>query len=289
MAGYNKKEIENELKFLLEELTKKFPKELLSYIHDFGIITGGSIVSLLLGEDINDIDIFFSDVDICFDIAKSFNNTLFKNEYHIEVFHQSKQIPWTHNGNNLNVNQGNIVFAKLEKTNPLSFSKMQKEPQLDYYGKNYKNVTTNPDNHWISTNAINLCGGKYQIITKHCGSPMFLTENFDFIHCVSYFSYKTGLVLNKFALEAILAKELRYIGSNHPISSFIRMNKFLKKGWRISNSEIIKICYDVSKLVLDDKDVLTNQIENHGLTYMLETLKEGYDRNDLFSTLNNFI
>ena len=116
---------------------------------------------------------------------------------------------------------------------------------------------------------------------------MDITQSFDFVHCVSYFSYSTGLVLNKFALESILAKELKYIGTFYPVSCLIRMNKFVSKGWRISNSEILKIAYDLSQKNLDSKKVLIEQTEMHGMTPLFENLQSGYDRNDLFALLNN--
>ena len=50
--------------------------------------------------------------------------------------------------------------------------------------------------------------------------PDQLHENYDFVHCTNYWtSWNNELVLRKEALEALLARELRYVGSKYPLCS----------------------------------------------------------------------
>lgn len=108
---------------------------------------------------------------------------------------------------------------------------------------------------FLSTNAITL-SNKVQIVVRFYGEPDKIHENYDFVHATNYWTYETGTVLNQRALEAILNKELFYVGSKHPICSLIRTRKFIKRGWQINAGQYVKMAFQISKLNLEDIYVL---------------------------------
>lgn len=48
--------------------------------------------------------------------------------------------------------------------------------------------------------------------------------------------------------KLIVEKELIYTGSAYPLSSLLRLKKYLKKGWNVSNQTIITIVFDILKV-----------------------------------------
>ena len=95
--GYNKAEIEYYLKNKISELKKYIGVTVNSVITDqfekHAIISGGAIVSLLLGEEPNDIDIWFDDVDVCKDVVSHINIASFNLAYDIAIEKYSSGIP----------------------------------------------------------------------------------------------------------------------------------------------------------------------------------------------------
>lgn len=112
---------------------------------------------------------------------------------------------------------------------------------------------------FLSNNAITL-SNKIQIIIRFYGDVEELHSNYDFVHCTNYWTLGTGVVLNKEALECILNKELKYIGSKYPLCSVVRTRKFIKRGWQINAGQYVKMLYQISKLNLDDPEVFEEQL-----------------------------
>ena len=75
------------------------------------------------------------------------------------------------------------------------------------------------------------------------------------------------------ALEALLAKELKYVGSKYPLCSVIRTRKFIKRGWFISAGQYLKICFQLSKLQLDKIDVLEDQLVGVDSAYFVHLIE----------------
>src|SRR3546814_899254 len=66
---------------------------------------------------------------------------------------------------------------------------------------------------FMSTNAITL-SDKIQIVLRFYGEADAIHENYDFVHCTNYWTSKdANLTLRQPALESLLCKELRYVGS----------------------------------------------------------------------------
>jgi hypothetical protein len=130
---------------------------------------------------------------------------------------------------------------------------------------------------FLSGNAITL-SDKIQVVLRFFGTPDEIHENYDFVHCTSYYqNWDSTLVLRPAALEAILAKELRYVGSKYPICSLVRLRKFITRGWRINAGQVLKMAMQVSELDLTDIKVLQDQLTGVDTAYfvqLIERLKE---------------
>lgn len=118
-----------------------------------------------------------------------------------------------------------------------------------------------------------------QIVFRFFGDPEEIHKTYDFVHCTSYWdSADRKLVLRQDALEAILAKDLRYMGqSKYPICAMIRIRKFLHRGWKITAGQMLKIAWDISKLDLNSISVLEDQligVDTAYFTQLIEILRE---------------
>lgn len=71
-------------------------------------------------------------------------------------------------------------------------------------------------------------------------------------------------------MESLRTKRLYYSGSLYPICSIVRLRKFIERGWTISAGQILKMAYQVSKLDLDDVEVLKEQVCGVDSLYFIE-------------------
>lgn len=206
------------------------------------IITGGAIVSFLLNEEPNDFDIYFTDQETTLAIAKYYVdrfNTLNDTSYEVRE-HDGRIEPY--------LPEDGIVKGEYKK-NKGSYQALV-----------------------LSSNAISL-SDQVQLIIRFYGSPEEIHKNFDFAHTTNYWESSTGkLTLVPEAIESILTKRLFYRGSLYPIASMIRIRKFLERGWHISAGQILKMAYQVSKLNLDDVDVLKEQLVSVDAMYFFSLL-----------------
>lgn len=148
---------------------------------------------------------------------------------------------------------------------------------------------------FLSSNAITL-SGKVQIILRFYGEPHVIHENYDFVHCTCYWtswnydpekkadkgeepdavalrgSAKGTLVLPAKALEALMARELLYIGSKYPICSMIRVRKFLKRGFSINAGQIVKMALQIGDLDLKNPKVLEDQLTGVDVAYFAQLI-----------------
>lgn len=262
------------------------------------IITGGAITSLLMNEQVNDFDVYFTN----FQTVKNVTN------YYVEEFKKlHSQGSLYQHGRNLTP----IVYVDdTNKDNPRMRIKIQSagilgektaESQYTFFegrpledGENYvadimQNILEEADGLdgeeldkeiekpkyrpvFLTDNAITL-SNKIQIVIRFYGDAEKIHENYDFVHCTSYWESKdNNLVLRPFALESILSKELIYIGSLYPVCSFIRSRKFIKRGWHINAGQMLKICLQLSELDLKDPNVLEDQLTGVDTAYFLQVI-----------------
>lgn len=112
----------------------------------------------------------------------------------------------------------------------------------------YKHPSNKDDKYHvklITDNAINL-SDKIQLITRFTGTPEKVTNNFDWQHIKSYYSvHDQKLYLKDDVYRLIVEKELVYTGSEYPLSSLLRLKKYLKKGWNVSTTTMVHIALDI--------------------------------------------
>lgn len=253
------------------------------------IITGGSIVSLLLNEQVKDFDYYFVDKESCKSVASYFVNK-FNNEHADKVYMTTT----THNKpfveedkvGRIKIVVPSAGIASEENTNNYTFF----EALPDEYGEDFvEKAITNADDVdskpietiekekyrvvYMSSNAITL-SGKIQLVIRFYGNPEEIHKNYDFTHCTNYWvanEHRLELLPN--ALESILTKQLIYQGSLYPICSLIRMRKFIKQGWHINAGQILKMCFQISKLNLEDINVLEEQLTGVDAAYFFQVIE----------------
>jgi hypothetical protein len=265
------------------------------------IITGGSIASLLQGEPVKDYDFYFDSKDNVKKVA----------EYYVAKFNAARK----ENGNAkttepkvyIDKDDSNRVRISIKSAGVIGLQTDTSEYQYfesegeqgnnadEYVSKAMLDVIHEADQIdgglldgyenkdkelykpvFLSDNAITL-SGKIQLIIRFHGSIDDIHSNFDYAHCTNYWTPKDGLTLRPDAIESLMCKDLRYIGSKYPICSIIRLRRFLRKGWFANAGQILKICMQISKLNLENIAVLEDQLTGVDTAYfheMVRILKE---------------
>ena len=257
-----KKVINSRVKAWLESITDEVLRKDAS---ENVIVTGGCIVSMLQRENVNDFDIYFRTFDVTKRIA----------EYYTKIFCKGDEERVTVKANQ---DTGRIkmfiksvgvsgVQPKEETLGEELLTEMDevKAATVDDTAPKYQPV-------FISANAITL-SNKVQIIVRFWGEPAEIHTNYDFVHCMMYWtSWDDNLVLPQAALEAVITKELRYVGSLYPICSVIRLRKFISRGWSINAGQILKMCMQISKLDLTSINVLEDQLTGVDAAYFMQII-----------------
>jgi hypothetical protein len=217
-------------------------------LEENSIFTGGAIVSLIQSEKPNDYDVYFRDKETVMQVAnyftRRFNETHKSNvsvvveEDRVKCFVSSKGI-----AEEVEAVQEPSPFQE-EVNNDIT-------PALEEL--DYRPV-------FISSNAITLSGG-IQLIIRFYGEPEEIHKNYDFVHCTNYWtSWENKVTTNTAALEAIINKELVYVGSKYPLASMFRIRKFLNRGYHINSGQMLKIGLQINTLDLTSVKTLEDQL-----------------------------
>lgn len=254
------------------------------------IISGGCIASMLLQEDVNDFDLYFRNLETTKAIAEYYVSkfkppqagipcpTIVYVEKHVDGTQRVKIV----------VKSSGIASERPDR----NYAYFESLPDGEA-GKYLAGVLDNPadveDAHealqtevnkskdskkytplYLTSNAITLWG-KVQIVLRFFGEPDEIHANFDYVHCTNYWtSWDKRLVLRPDALEMLLTRELRYVGSRYPICSIIRMRKFIRRGWTINAGQVLKMCFQVGALDLTDINVLEEQLTGVDAAYFVQ-------------------
>lgn len=235
------------------------------------LVSGGSITSMLLNEPVNDYDIYIKDIDILKRLV----------EYYISPFTEIKIL----DGRNktslvekiLNDYKFNDSVKTLDDINSNYAVNLRnlKEDQIKLWfdtNDSCKKVELDKESDkkytplFFSPNAISL-SDDLQIVIRFHGDNEAIHKTFDFIHATNYFTFEQGLVTNKEALESIITKQLKYQGSLYPVTTIIRMKKFIKRGWNINAGEMLKAMFQISELDLKNPDVLEEMLIGVDIAY----------------------
>jgi hypothetical protein len=231
------------------------------------LVSGGSITSMFLNEPINDFDVYLKDKNVLFKLVeyycKPFNIEILdgnKRDEYLEELAEAYHLKTAEEADEILYNKRRISLSNLKegqvKLNVYQGAKVNQEAKKDlkYIPK------------FFSPNAISL-SDQIQIVCRFHGDDTAIHKTFDFIHATKKFTYELGVVTNKEALESILCKQLKYQGSLYPLTSIIRMKKFIKRGWGINAGEILKIMFQISELDLTNPDVLEEQLIGVDVAY----------------------
>lgn len=254
------------------------------------VITGGSIVNMLLNEAVNDYDVYFRTAESLFAVAsyylaefKKNPPSKFKDGGEVLAYLADKRgievktfKAWQdrHGANDrLRVFVKSQGVAAADGTDAYQYFEgvpdaaeagafvdqaIEQAEELKAKSKEADKPSYRPV--FITSNAITLSDG-IQIVVRFFGEPAKIHENFDFLHCVNWWqSWDGALVLKAEALECILNRELRYVGSKYPLCSIFRVRKFLDRGWKINAGQLLKACLQISQINLESVDTLEEQL-----------------------------
>ena len=255
------------------------------------VVTGGCIASMLLGEPVNDFDLYFRDIEAAEAVANYYVArfkvkehkgtpcaiTVKREDGRVRIVVKSAGIasedgaakPYEYFEGRPDDEAGGYVGEVMSDAGEVEEAYQQTEATA---------LATEDDGKpkfrpvFMSTNAITL-SHRVQIILRFFGEPDAIHENYDFVHCTNFWtSWDDNLTLRQAALEALLAKELRYVGSKYPVCSIIRIRKFIKRGWGINAGQMLKIMMQIATLDLTNPDVLKEQLTGVDSAYFCELL-----------------
>lgn len=244
-------------------------------IKDNVIVTGGCIASMLLKEKVSDFDVYFTNKDTTKAVAeyyvKAWNETHDDNGYVLDGAVENEINPEMKGGVAMNMTPDRIKIIFESSGVAKEDGALDDEAEVEEWpdGKPEVDEESKPKYRpiYLSNNAITL-SNKIQIVIRFYGEADTIHENYDYIHCTNYWSSKERqVILKQPALESLLSKELRYIGSKYPLASIIRSRKFINRGWTINAGQYLKMAFQVSKLDLTNISVLEDQLTGVDVAY----------------------
>lgn len=254
------------------------------------IVTGGCIASMLLKEDVNDYDVYFRNRETALEVAKYYVARFqMKNKRgipcriwvddetpdRIKVVIKSSGIaseegsekPYEYFESSQEGRATGFVADIMRDPGEIeeAYDDLNEKAQEIEDGPKYRPV-------FMSTNAITL-SHKVQLVLRFFGEPDNIHENYDFVHCTNHWTSWDGkLTLKQPALEALLARELKYVGSKYPLCSIMRVRKFIKRGWTINAGQILKAVMQLQEIDLTDPAVLEDQLTGVDSAYFVEII-----------------
>lgn len=246
-------------------------EDIVKILRDNVIITGGAIVSMLNGEEVNDYDVYFRTKEACVKVANYYADIFNKthlNKSQVSIVTEGDRIQCFISSTGIVENGHNLGITDTTEPN----WEEEAEPTVETDKPNDEKPKYRPV--FFSTNAISL-SDKIQLVIRFYGSPEEIHKNYDFIHCTCCYSFLDNeLTLPSRALEAIINKELYYIGSKYPVCSIIRTRKFISRGWKINAGQYLKMCLQVSELDLKDMKVFKDQLAGVDSAYFAEAISQ---------------
>ena len=294
------KTIEKVIITKMEEFLKTITDETLRKdVKDNLLVTGGCISSMFLGEPVNDFDLYLMDIDVVRRVALYYTQSVSEviildgrrkkelcDEYNNDMLHIDGVLPIDRNNSyaislrNLKEDQIKLYFKGAKGSMKVNEELLKEKPEL---ADSYIPVHLSP-------NAISL-SNQIQIVLRFWGNAATIHGTFDFIHATNYFTFSEGLVRNLPAVESILTKQLKYQGSHYPVTSIIRAKKFVKRGFNIGAGELLKIMFQISKLDLENPDVLEEQLIGVDVAYfdaIITALRNKMDSDKDFKLTNEY-
>lgn len=105
-----------------------------------------------------------------------------------------------------------------------------------------------------------------------CSNAKDIIDQFDYTVCMGAYDFDTKqFVLNDRFIEHIARRELSYnVNGKYPLGSLFRLRKYLKKGYTISGTEIIKLGLSINNLKMESYIDLKKQLEGIDTLFLKE-------------------
>lgn len=255
------------------------------------IVSGGCITSMLLGEPVNDYDVYLRTKECASKLARYYVEkfkanppTRFKKDPDSLVSISVKddgpdgRVKIVVKSAGIAGEQGSNDYQYFEQggVDPSAAAQFVEDAVSAEAAESEDKPKYRPV--FLSANCITL-SDRVQVVFRFFGEPAEIHSTYDFVHCTNYWDSKNRqLVLKQDALEAILAKDLKYLGqSRYPICAMIRTRKFIKRGWNINAGQYLKIAWDIAKLDLNSITVLEDQlvgVDTAYFTQLIDMLRE---------------
>lgn len=264
------------------------------------VVTGGCIASMLLGEPVNDFDVYFRTKHTVKAVAdyyvKEFTARK-KDQGGIPVGCYVEELKDSAGKDRVRIVVKSAGVANVDQDDDYAYFEDRPDHEAGQYiaeafdplsdvkdiadeakqaliGENMPEYAA----AFLSSNAISL-RGKIQLVLRFYGDPDTIHESYDFVHCMNYYeSGMSALTLRPEALEALLSRTLVYRGSQYPLCSVIRSRKFIERGWRINAGQYLKMAMQISKLDLTDHVTLEEQLTGVDVAYFAEVIAKIKDK-----------
>lgn len=287
MTGMRARNINLVITNKVQQWLDSLPESLRDQVKNDVIVTGGSIASLLLGEKVNDYDIYFKTKKTVVDVSKHYIQQFLaqRGETRSDVSPVSitlrDDLTDSHGRSRVRIDVKSKGVAT-ENREKLSYRYFESDnsgdrvEMMQYVEEMFADVSADENlpryrPRFLSSNAITL-SDDIQLIIRFWGGPEAIHENFDFVHCMNYWTPGEGVVLRQDSLESLMSRTLLYQGSLYPICSVIRSRKFVERGWRINAGQYLKMMLQISKLDLTSFEILEEQLTGVDAAYFAEIL-----------------
>lgn len=256
------------------------------------VVTGGALASMLLGEKVNDYDVYFRDKASVVAVAQYYvARFAAKKKAGIEIpifvetegdrvrivvksagvaSEEGADQPYQYFEGAADGEAGNYVGEVMADPGEIQDAYEATEDaalEAADEGAKFRPV-------FLSTNAITL-SHRLQIVLRFYGEPDEIHKNYDFVHCTNHWTaWDDKLTLRPEALESLLSRELRYVGSLYPVCSIIRLRKFIRRGWTVNAGQILKMIMQAAALDLTNHEVLKDQLTGVDAAYFVELISK---------------
>jgi len=269
-----KHELRSTIKKWLESITDEEVRQIAA---ENVIVTGGSIASMLQGEVVNDYDLYFKTKEAVLAItnyyAKSWITTSLYGDSPIVLLDGERKDAYMQLIREDGYSSIHVAVENLTEDRVMLFFnskagyEVKQKEMVSPQGEKLLFPREPYSPLFFSPNAITLTN-QIQLIIRFHGDAAKIHKNFDFVHATSYYSYSNNnLHTPVAALRSLITRELRYKGSMYPLTSIIRIKKFLARGYTINAGEMFKIMFQLSLLDLTNIAVLSDQLAGVDVMY----------------------
>lgn len=247
--------IEKKLRHKIDDWMESIEdKKLAEDVRSKVVVMGGCIASMLMDEEPNDFDVYFTDSDIAKRVV----------EYYIRQAGMNENI----GVQPIFEPDGIRIYGVGQNRSDTRFT--PEKNKTGGNGEKYRPLC-------FTSNAISL-DGDIQIVIRFVGSPEYIFRYYDYQHCKMYYSRTLNKVFASVeSMDSLMNKNLKYTGSKFPVCSLFRMRKFMERGFTVNAGQITKMALQISQMDLTDPEVLTDQLI--GVDYvifreLLDSMKE---------------